>query len=47
MDNDKQRDMTPADIVRAISNLEQAVQSGGDPIKGMFHNLCLWNYDPK
>jgi hypothetical protein len=41
-DNDPSRDMSAAEIVRAIANLEQAAQSGGDPIQGMFHNLNLW-----
>jgi hypothetical protein len=40
-DNDA-RDMSNVEIVKAISNLEQAAQSGGDPIHGMFHNLNAW-----
>jgi predicted nuclease of predicted toxin-antitoxin system len=42
-DNDA-RDMSIAEIVKAISNLEQAAQSGGDPINGKFHSLNDWRY---
>ena len=41
-DNNPARDMTDADIVRAIANLEHAVEQGGEPIEGEFHNLNLW-----
>jgi hypothetical protein len=43
-DNDSTRDMSDADIVKAIANLEHASRSGGDPIGGMFHNLNLWRF---
>ena len=43
-DNDSSRDMSPADIVRAISNLEQAAQNGGDTIEGWFHVLNHWRF---
>jgi Domain of unknown function (DUF5615) len=43
-DNDLSRDMSDAEIVKAISNLEQAVHSGGDPIQGKFHSLNDWRY---
>jgi hypothetical protein len=43
-DNDSSRDMRPADIVRAIRNLEQAVQLGGPPIQGGLHSLNDWRY---
>jgi hypothetical protein len=39
-DNDPSRDMTYADIVRAISNLEKA----GVEIAGQFHILNHWRY---
>jgi hypothetical protein len=35
-DNDASRDMSDADIVRAIANLEAAVHSGGQPIRAIF-----------
>ena len=38
-DNDPWRDMSNADIVRAVRNLEEAVQQGGPPIQGEFHTL--------
>jgi len=43
-DNDPSRDMSNADIVRAIRNLEEAVQQGGLPIPGEFHILNDWRY---
>jgi hypothetical protein len=43
-DNDPSRDMSNADIVRAIRNLEEAVQQGGPPIHGGFHTLNDWRY---
>ncbi len=41
-DNDATRDMTDAEIVKAIRNLEEAAALGGDPIAGMFHVLNNW-----
>lgn len=43
-DNDATRDMSDAEIVKAIANLERAAQSGGDPIPGHFHILNNWRY---
>lgn len=43
-DNDPSRDMSYADIVKAIRNLEEAVQQGGPPIQGEFHTLNDWRY---
>ncbi len=43
-DNDPSRDMSNADIVRAIKNLEGAAQQGGLPIQGEFHTLNDWRY---
>ena len=43
-DNDAARDMSDAEIAKAIKNLEEASQSGGDPIPGMFHVLNNWRY---
>ena len=43
-DNDQQRDMSNAEIVKAISNLEAAAQHGGSPIHGEFHKLNDWRY---
>ena len=43
-DNDPSRDMSDAEIVRAIANLEQASNSGGDPIHGHFHVLNNWRF---
>lgn len=43
-DNDPSRDMSAQDIVRAIANLEQATQAGGDPIAGNFHILNDWQF---
>jgi hypothetical protein len=46
-DNDLTRDMSDAEIVKAIANLEQAAQGGGDPVPGLFHNLNLWRFWPQ
>ena len=43
-DNDPSRDMSNADIVRAIRNLEEAAQQGGPPIQREFHTLNDWRY---
>jgi hypothetical protein len=43
-DNDATRDMSDAEIVKAIANLEGAAQSGGDPIPEHFHILNNWRY---
>ncbi len=43
-DNDPSRDMSNADIVRAIRNLEEAAPQGGPPIHGEFHTLNDWRY---
>ncbi|HTU16873.1 MAG TPA: DUF5615 family PIN-like protein [Gemmataceae bacterium] len=43
-DNDPSRDMSYADIVRAIRNLEETAQQGGLPIHGEFHTLNDWRY---
>jgi hypothetical protein len=43
-DNDPSRDMSNADVVRAVRNLEEAVQQGGPPIRGEFHTLNDWRY---
>jgi len=43
-DNDVSRDMSNAEIVRAIGNIEAAVQQGGSPIAGEFHTLNDWRY---
>jgi hypothetical protein len=43
-DNDPSRDMSNADIVRAIGNLERAVLQGAPPILGEFHTLNDWPY---
>ncbi len=40
-DNDPSRDMNPADIVAAITHIEDAVQNGFQ-IAGEFHNLNAW-----
>jgi hypothetical protein len=44
LDNDPLRDMSDADIVRAIRNLEEAIVHGGPPIAGEFHTLNDWHY---
>ncbi len=43
-DNDRVRDMSDAEIVKAIANLELAAESGGDPIQAMYHNLNQWRF---
>lgn len=43
-DNNANRDMSDADVVRAIKNLESAAQNGGEPIQGRFHSLNDWQY---
>jgi len=43
-DNDVGRDMSAAEIVKAIKNLEEAAQIGGDPIERKFHRLNDWRY---
>ena len=43
-DNDPSRDMSSAEIVKAIRNLEEAAQQGGPPIPGQFHILNNWRY---
>jgi predicted nuclease of predicted toxin-antitoxin system len=43
-DNDPTRDMSDAEIVKAIRNLEEAAALGGDPIPGMYHVLNNWRY---
>ena len=43
-DNDPSRDMSNADIVRAIRNLEEAIQQGGPRIPGESHTLNDWRY---
>src|ERR1700722_1346341 len=40
-DNDPSRDMSPADIIAAITNVEAAIQYGYQ-IAGEFHNLNAW-----
>lgn len=43
-DNDISRDMTNAEIVKAIKNLVDAEQNGGDPIHGKFDSLNDWRF---
>jgi hypothetical protein len=43
-DNDVSRDMSDAEIVRAIANVEATTQQGGDPIAGHFFVLNEWRY---
>jgi hypothetical protein len=43
-DNDRSRDMSQADVVKAIANIESASESGGDRIPGRFHSLNDWRY---
>jgi hypothetical protein len=43
-DNDPMRDMSDAEIVRAIANLEQVSKQGGDPVEGLLHNLNMWRF---
>ncbi len=44
LDNDPSRDMSDTEIVKAIQNLEDAEQKGGEPIAGRFHSLNDWRY---
>ena len=44
LDNDPLRDMSDAEIVKAIQNLEAAAQNGGEPVQGRFHSLNNWRY---
>ena len=46
-DNDPSRDMSNADIVRAIKNLEGAAQQGGLPIQGEFQVSTIGGTDEK
>lgn len=44
-DNNPSRDMSDAEIVKAINNLEAAAQhGGGEPIPEKFHSLNDWRY---
>jgi hypothetical protein len=43
-DNDPSRDMSNAEIVQAIKNLEEAAACGGPTIQGEFHVLNDWRY---
>jgi hypothetical protein len=43
-DNHPTRDMSDAEIVKAIKNLEEASNLGGDPVPGMYHILNNWRY---
>ena len=43
-DNDPSRDMSDAEIVNAIRNLEAAAKSGGEPVQGKFHSLNNWRF---
>ena len=43
-DNDPSRDMSNADIVRTIRNLDNAAVQGALPIQGQFHILNTWRY---
>jgi len=43
-DTDPSRDMSDAEIVGAIANIEAATQHGGDPIPGHFFVLNQWRY---
>lgn len=43
-DNDPSRDMSDAEVVRAVANVEAAAESGGDPIAGHFHVLNHWRF---
>ena len=43
-DNDPNRDMSDAEIVKAIGNVEAASLAGGDPIPGHFHILNNWRF---
>ncbi len=43
-DNDPDRDMSQAEIVNAIANLEAAAATGADSIAGHFHSLNDWRF---
>jgi hypothetical protein len=43
-DYDPNRDMSDAEIVKAIGKVEAASQTGGDPIPGHFHILNNWRF---
>jgi hypothetical protein len=43
-DNDASRDMSDAEIVRAVGNLENAAHEGSFPIHGHFHSLNDWRF---
>jgi hypothetical protein len=43
-DNDASRDLSDAEIVLTIANIETASQQGGDPIAGHFFILNEWRY---
>lgn len=43
-DNDPSRDMSNAEIVKAIRNLEESAQQGGLSIYGAFHVLNQWRF---
>jgi hypothetical protein len=43
-DNDPSRDMSNAEIVKAITNLETAVRNSASPIHGQFYRLNDWRY---
>ncbi len=43
-DNDAFRDMSDAEIVRAIANIELAAQQGGEALPGHFFVVNEWRY---
>ena len=43
-DNDASRDMSDAEIMRALANVVAATQQGGEPIHGHFCVLNEWRY---
>ncbi len=43
-DNDPSKDMSDAEIVRAIKNLENASLVGGPSIQGQFNSLNSWRH---
>jgi predicted nuclease of predicted toxin-antitoxin system len=43
-DNDPARDMSAADMVKAIRNFEEAGEHGGPAIHGEFHTLKEWRF---
>jgi hypothetical protein len=43
-DNDPARDMSDAEIVKSLANVELASQNGGDTIENHFHVLNDWRY---